>query len=85
MKKKEKRYSLFKGMLVLILIAIFMSWLIPNGAFGANEYQSEGTLTRVGLNDLAWLIYYGIYFAIDKIILLIAVGGLYGVITKTNA
>ena len=85
MKKKEKRYGLFKGIFLFILIAIVLSWLIPNGAFGATGFQGDGTLTRVGLNDLSWLIYYGIYFAIDKIILLLAIGGLYGVLTRTNA
>jgi len=85
MKKKEKRNGLFKGIFLFILLAIVLSWLIPNGAFGSAGFQGDGTLTRVGLNDLSWIVYYGIYFAIDKIILLLAIGGLYGVLTKTNA
>lgn len=84
MKKKEKKYGLFKGILLLILIAIVLTWLIPNGAFGSTGFQ-ESYLTRVGLNDIAWLIYYGIYFSIDKIMFLLVVGGLYGILTKTSA
>ena len=83
--KKEKRYGLFKGIFLLILIAIVLSWLIPNGGFASTGFSGDGSLTRVGLNDLSWLIYYGIYFSIDKIVLLLAIGGLYGVLVKTNA
>ncbi|MBE6154497.1 MAG: hypothetical protein E7163_02850 [Firmicutes bacterium] len=82
---KEKRYGLFKGILLFITIAIILTWLIPNGEFSSAGFASEGILTRVGLNDLAWLGYYGIYFSIDKIIFLLAIGGLYGVLVKTNA
>jgi len=82
---KEKRYGLFKGILLFITIAIILTWLIPNGEFSSAGFASEGILTRVGLNDLAWLGYYGIYFSIDKIIYLLAIGGLYGVLVKTNA
>ena len=85
MKKKEKKYGLLKGILLFIFIAIILSWLIPNGQFSASGYATEGSLVRVGLTDLSWLVYYGFYFALDKIVLLLAVGGLYGVLVKTNA
>lgn len=84
MKKKEKKYGLFKGMLLFIFVAILLTWLIPNGAFSSTGFQ-ESALVRVGLNDLAWLIYYGMYFSIDKIMFLLVVGGLYGILTKTSA
>ena len=82
---KEKRYGLFKGILLFITIAIILTWLIPIGEFSASGYASDGILTRVGLNDLAWLGYYGIYFSIDKIIFLLAIGGFFGVLVKTDA
>lgn len=85
MKKKEKKYGLLKGILLFIFIAIILTWLIPNGAFGGTGFQTDGALTRVGLNDLSWLVHYGIYFSIDKIIMLLAIGGLYGVLVNTNA
>jgi len=85
MKKKEKRYGLLKGILVFIFIAIVLSWLIPNGQFAGTGYQTDNTLARVGLTDLSWLVYYGFYFALDKIVLLFAIGGLYGVLVKTSA
>lgn len=85
MKKKEKRYGLLKGIILFILVAVILTWLIPNGQFNATGFATDNTLTRVGLNDLAWILYYAIYFTIDKIIFLLALGGFYGVVVKTNA
>jgi len=85
MKKKEKKYGLFKAIIVFILIAVVLTWLIPNGLFGETGFTNDGTLTRVGLNDLAWLVYYGLWFSIDKIILLLVIGGMYGILCRTNA
>ena len=85
MKKEEKKYGLFKGIFLLILIAIVLTWLIPNGSYETGAYVGTGALTRVGINDLAWLIYYGIWFSVDKIILLLVIGGMYGILSKTNA
>ncbi len=82
MKKKEKKYGLLKGVILLILIALVLSWIIPSGGFEATGFTTENIPTRIGLNDLGWIIYYGIYFSIDKIILLIVIGGLYGVLGK---
>ena len=84
MKKKEKKYELLKGVLLLLIVAIVLSWLIPNGTFSASGFTTDNALSRVGINDLAWLIYYAIYFSIDKIIFLLALGGLYGILNKTS-
>jgi len=85
MKKKEKKYCLLKGVILFILVAVILTWLVPNGQFSATGFATDNALTRVGLNDLAWILYYAIYFTIDKIIFLLALGGLYGVLVKTNA
>lgn len=85
MKKKEKRYGLLKGIILFILVAVILTWLISNGQFSATGFATDNTLTRVGLNDLAWILYYAIYFTIDKIIFLLALGGFYGVLVKTSA
>lgn len=84
MKKKEKKYGLLKCVLVLVLVAIILSWLIPNGGFSGGSFVEDG-MKRIGLNDLAWIVHYAIYIALDKIILLLAVGGLYGVLSKIPA
>lgn len=84
MKKKEKKYSLLKGILLLILIAIVLSWLIPVGSYETGEFVSSNVLTRIGINDISWIIYYALSFSLDKIILLLAIGGFYGVLVKTG-
>lgn len=85
MKEKEKKYGLLKGILLFIVIAILLSWLIPTGEFQTTGYVTENTLTRVGFNDIAWLIYYGIQFSIEQLVFLLVLAGLYGVMTKTEA
>ncbi len=82
MKKKEKKYGLLKGVVILVLITLILSWVIPSGEFAASGFASDGVPTRIGLNNLVWLIYYGLYFSIDKIIMLLVIGGLYGVLGK---
>lgn len=84
MKKEEKKYGLLKGVLVLILVAIFLSWVFPVGEYSGTVLQEAG-MQRIGLGDLGWIIFYAIDIALDKIIFLLAVGGLYGVLSKINA
>lgn len=84
MKRLEKKYSLLKGILLFILVAIVLSWLIPVGSYETGEFVSSGVLTRIGINDISWIIYYALSFSLDKIILLLAIGGFYGVLAKTG-
>ena len=55
MKKKEKKYSLLKGILLFILVAIVLSWLIPVGSYETGEFVSNNVLTRIGINDISWI------------------------------
>lgn len=85
MKKEEKKYGLLKGILLLILVAIALTWIIPNGDYQGTEYVTQSILYRIGLSDIPLLVYYGFYFALDKIVLLLAIGGFYGVLSNTPA
>jgi len=85
MKKEEKRYGLLKVILLFILIAIALSWLIPVGQFSGTELVKDGSLVRIGITDFFALVYTAIEFSIDKLILLIVIGGFYGVLTRTKA
>lgn len=84
MKEKEKKYGLLKAVGIVIIIAIILSWLIPLGQFSSTGFTSNGTLTRVGITDIPWLLYYGVSFNIDRIVFLFVVAGLYGVLSKTE-
>ena len=85
MKENKKSHGLLLGILIFILVAVVLSWLVPNSAYSSTGLSTTGALTRIGLNDWAWVLYYAIYFALDKILILLAVGGLYGVLSRTNA
>ena len=85
MKKNEKKYGLLKGIILMVLFAIALSWFIKNGAFNATGYASSDVYRRIGLYDLADIFYYAFSFALDKAILLLAIGGFYGILTRTKA
>lgn len=85
MKKKEKKYGLLKGVLFMVLVAIILSWFLKNGSFGSTGFVTDDTYRRIGLYDLADMLYYSFSFAIDKAVVLLAVGGLYGVLSKVKA
>ncbi|MCM1053159.1 MAG: hypothetical protein NC483_04215 [Ruminococcus sp.] len=85
MKEKEKRYGLLKGVLALIVIAILLSWLVPNGEFSSGGFSTDGTLYRIGIYHLGALIFYGLSYSIDQIAVLLTIGALYGVLSKTSA
>ncbi len=84
MKKKEKRYGLLKGVLILVVIAFILTWVIPAGGFTSTGYSETG-MARLGLYDIAYTIYYALSFGVDKIVLLLAIGAFYGVLTRTQA
>ena len=84
MKKKEKRYGLLKGVLILVVLAFVLSWIIPAGGYTSTGYTQTGMM-RLGLYDIAYTIYYALSFAVDKVVVLFAIAAFYGVLTKTQA
>ncbi len=83
-KEKSKRYDLLKGVLLFVIIAIILTWLIPNGAFSSAGYSATA-MKRIGIDDLSQIIYHSLYYSLDKIVLLIIIGGMYGILAKTSA
>ena len=84
MKKKEKKYGLLKGILILVAVAFVLTWIIPAGGFGSTGYTETGMM-RLGLYDIAYTIYYALSFAVDKIVVLLSIAAFYGILTKTTA
>ena len=68
----------------MILLAIILTWIIPYGYFSNAMYYEYG-MNRVGLTDLTTLAYYSAYFAIDKVVFLLILGGFYGLLAKTSS
>lgn len=80
-----KKYDLLKILGITFLIGMLLTWLIPVGSFQSGEdFVSLGTspfgfldLFRLPLSTLANYIHYGM--------LILAIGGLYGILNKTGA
>jgi len=68
----------------MILIAVILTWCIPYGYFSGATFYEYG-MNRVGLTDLTTLAYYSAYFAIDKVVFLLILGGFYGLLSKTSS
>ena len=68
MKKEEKKYGLLKVILLFVLVAIFLTWLLPYGQFNGSDYVDGGVLARIGMSSLSELVYYAFQFALDKIV-----------------
>ncbi len=85
MKKEEKKYGLLKGILFLVVLTLILSWLIPYGQFNGTEFTTDGSLSRIGLNSLSEIFYWCLQFAADKMVILFAIAGFYGVLVKTKA
>lgn len=84
MKKKEKKYGLLKGIGITIFIAFILSWVLEAGQFQDTSFVAAG-MKRLGLYDILSLIDGSVYFCLSKIILLLLIGGLYGVLSKIGA
>ncbi len=79
----SEEHRLLKSLLVFIVAGIIFTWLFPYGFFQGSDFY-EYSFKRVGLVDISYAFYHSIYFVMDKIIFLLALGGFYGVMSKTS-
>lgn len=79
-----KKYDLLKVLGISFLVLVVLSWIIVPGTLASGEFAKAETTAPLGLFDLFRLpvITIGTFFQYGIIILLI--GGLYGVINKTG-
>lgn len=81
-----KKNNLLKSILIVFLLFVVLSWIIPAGYFSSGEFISGSTLP-IGLFDL---IIYPLITATSSVFILAAIvilliGGLYGVLNRTGA
>lgn len=79
----SEEHRLLKSLLVFIAAGIVLTWLLPYGVFREADFY-EYAFKRIGLVDVSYAFYHSIYFVMDKIIFLLALGGFYGVVSKTS-
>jgi uncharacterized ion transporter superfamily protein YfcC len=80
---QRKDHVLLKSVGVWAITALLFTWFFPYGYFQGATFTEYG-MQRVGLNDLPTVVYYAIYFSMDKIIFLLAMAGFYGLLSKTS-
>ncbi len=80
---KSEEHSLAKSIFVLVLAGILISWLFPSGTFQGSDFSERG-FVRIGLADFGFMLYYAVYFLLDKIAFLLILTGFYGVMSKIS-
>lgn len=83
-----KKNSLLKALGITFLIIIILSWIIPVGTFSGSEYaQATGAdkWAPIGLFDLGFIPLITIGTFIQYGIVVLVMGGFYGILNKTGA
>ncbi len=81
---KKKEYSLLKIVLIPLLIYLVLTWFVPTGSFSGGEFV-KGEVSSLGLYGLFNAPVYSFAVFAQYIILILCVGGFYGVLNKTGA
>jgi len=84
MKKFFQKYDLVKISLIMILLAIVLSWVIPQSYFNGAEL-SVGEITRVGFFDIVTYGLLGMYYFTVLVTFLFVVGAFYQFLSKLGA
>lgn len=82
--EKKKDYSLFKILCIPVLLYLVLTWIIPTGSFSGGEFV-KGDITPLGLYGLFVSPVYSFAVFAQYIVLILCVGGFYGVLNKTGA
>ncbi len=80
-----KKHDLLKAIGIVFLVYVVLSWIIPGGSFSSGVY-TKATTTPLGIGDLfLYPIATSVYqmFVLSALVVL-AIGGLYGVLNKTG-
>lgn len=78
-----KEHTLAKLLTTLVLAGIIGSWVFTAGSFSGSDFYDQG-FNRIGLAHFGYILYYSIYFLLDKIPFLIILAGSYGVLANVK-
>ncbi len=81
---KKKEYSLLKIVLIPLFIYLVLTWFVPTGNYSGGEFV-KGDISSLGLYGLFSAPIYSFAVFAQYIILILCVGGFYGVLNKTGA
>ena len=80
-----KKYDLLKVLGITFLVVFLMSWVIPAGSYASSTFSSMDAAVPLGLYDLIRLPFISMATFIQYILLILVIGGFYGVLNKTGA
>lgn len=82
--EKEKKYGLLKFVGIAFLLYVVLTWFIPTGNFSSGEFV-KGDVSPLGLYGIFTSPIYSFAVFAQYFILIVCVGGFYGVLNKTGA
>lgn len=81
--EKKKDYSLVKILCIPVLLYLVLTWIIPAGSFSGGEFV-KGDVIPLGLYGLFVSPVYSFAVFAQYIVLILCIGGFYGVLNKTG-
>ena len=79
-----KKYNLLKVLGITFLVVFLMSWVIPAGSYSSGSFISSDATSPLGLYDLIRLPFISLATFVQYLLLIIVIGGFYGVLNKTG-
>ncbi len=80
---KSKEHQVLKSILAIFATTLVMTWFIPIGEFAQLQFINV-EMQRVGFTDLSLVIYYALYYNLDKILFLFALSGFYYLLSQNK-
>lgn len=78
-----KKNTMFKIIAIMAMVAYVLSWIIPASSASGSSIASLG-LKRVSLYNIIEYPYLALQFFLQPLLFILAVGGLYGVLSETG-
>lgn len=81
-----KKNNLLKVIAITLLVFFVLTWIIPTGYYNGSEYVKE-SISALGLGDVFIYSFHSVYLSIAIIcmVVVLLIGGLYGVLNRTGA
>lgn len=81
-----KKNNLLKVIAITCLVFFILTWIIPTGYYDGATYTKD-SITALGIGDLFIYSFHSVYLSIAVIsmVVILLIGGLYGVLNKTGA
>ena len=73
-----------KWLLLFIFVAVAFTWIFTCGIYQGTEFYDVG-MRQLGLTDIPFLFYTAAQFSSDKVCFLLALGAMYGVLSKCES